>query len=377
MEERNNINLFRKKRARKKLITRLVILALILLVVVLIVVNWKKIIAPLKDIALDVGQGGFPVELPGSTGYVLDELGENFYLLTDTYLYTYTSEGAMVANIQHGFQNAVSAANEKRVLVYDKNGKEFKFFSRTGEEYTGSVEDTIVFGSIGNDERSAIVTTSTRYSNYLYVFNGEGKQIFRWASPDLKLMQAEFSEDDKSIYVSALGSSGGSLQLYVLRFDLDNAESHIWQTFIGTDISYSMECSEDGLFVVTGSDGVLLDKETGSILATTAINRSITSIPATNGLRALVFADTGSSGDIITVYGEGLVAGESILVDNLTAFCTDDGKCYVLSGPQLIAYDDTLTQINSYELDDVFSDMIIIGGHAYLLGYNEVQRIAL
>ncbi len=377
MEERNNINKFRKKRAQRKFVFQTAVIILIVLVFILIVMNWSKIIAPFKDAALDVGVGGFPVELPGSAGYALNEMGESFYLLTDTYIYTYNGEGALITDIQHGFQNPISDANNKRVIVYDKNGKEYKFFSRTGEIFNGSTEDTIVFGEIGNEERSAIVTTSTRYSNYLYVLNSEGKQIFRWASPSLKIMQVEFSDDDSSVFVSALGSGQGELKLYIMRFDLNNAESHIWQTYVGNDISYSIESCDDGLFVVTENGGVLLDKNSGEILSQTVFSKTIQDIPKVSGLRTVIFKDTASSGDVVTVYGSNLEQTASLYCQDLTAACCDGGKFYQLSGSQLIAYNSSLEQQKIYELDDVYSDMIIMNDYAYLLGYNEVQRIQL
>ncbi len=377
MEERNNINKFRKKRARQKLVFRLALVLLAVLVIVLIVINWSSIIAPFKDAALDVGEGGFPVELPGSAGYTLDELGENFYLLTDTYIYTYNSEGAKITDEQHGFQNPVSQSNDKRVVVYDKNGKGFKLYSRTGEVYGNEVEDSIVFASIGNNERSAVVTTSTRYSNYLYVFNGEGKQIFRWASPDYKIMQAEFSKDDKSIFVSALGAEGGDLQLYLIRFDLDNAESHIWQTYIGNDISYSLEYINNELCVVTGSSCHRVNAATGEVLASCVLGKGITDIPEQEEMLSLVFNDSGSNGDILTVYNDELDAVGTIYIDRLTRVREDNGSFYVLSGSRIDAYNKALELQKSYELDDVYSDMIVMNGHAYLLGYNVVQRIGL
>ncbi len=377
MEERNNINQFRKKRDRQKLLLRLGVILLIVLTVLLIVINWGRIIEPFKDAALDVGEGGFPVELPGSAGYHLNEMGESFYLLTDTYIYTYTSDGALITDVQHGFQNAVSQANEKRVVVYDKNGKSFRFFSRTGEEYNLPLEDSIVFAEIGNNERCAVVTTSTRYSNYLYVYNGEGKQIFRWASPDYKIMQAEFSDDDKSIFVTALGADGGELELYMFRFDLDNAESQIWQTRVGSDISYQLSCNAGGVLAITGSGAVLVDKNSGEVLSSTSFSKTISDIPADDKMISVVFSDPASSGDVLTVYDASLEISATLYIDSLTAVREDNGRFYVLAGSVLSAYDSTLKLIKNYELDDVYSDVIIMNGYAYLLGYNVVQRIAL
>lgn len=375
MEERNNINKFRKKRALQKLIFRLSVLLLIVLATVLIVVNWGKIIAPLKDAALDVGKGGFPVQLPGSAGYALDDLGENFYLLTDTYIYTYNEDGALITDIQHGFQNPYSASNDKRIVVYDKNGKSFNFYSRKDELYTITLDDSIVFADIGNDDRCAVVTTSARYSNYLYVFNNDGKQIFRWASPNLKIMQVEFSDDDKSIYVAALGSDDGDLQLYLIRFDLDNAESHLWQTYIGADISYSVEFCDDGVFVVTGGGCSLVDDESGEVIVTSDFSKSISKLPERDELRTVLFRDPATNGDVLTVYGEGLDASATLFLEDTTKICEQGGNYYILTGSVIKSFNSRLEPLKTYQLDDVYSDMIVIGEYAYLLGYNVVQRL--
>ncbi len=376
-DKRNDINNFRRMRARKKFVFRIVVLVLIVLIVLLIVINWGKIIEPMKDVALDVGEGGFPVELPGSAGYVLDELGDSFYLLTDTYIYTYNSDGALITDIQHGFQNPVAASNDKRIVVYDKNGKEMNFYSRTELVYSNTMEDSIVFAEIGNNERCAVITTSTRYSNYLYVFNAEGRQIFRWASPDYKIMQVSFSDDDESLYVTALGSKGGDLSLYLYRFDLDNAESEIWRTYAGSDISYELECCSDGLFVATGSGCGLYNTETGEQLAAGSFARGISDIPKWDKIRTVVFNDSGSSGDVLAVYKNDFAAPAELYIEKLTSVCEDNGTCYVLSGSTLSSYNERLQPLKTYELDDVYSDVVVIGGYAYLLGYNEVQRIAL
>ena len=80
MDDRNDINKFRKKIKRRSLHLRLGVLLLVGLTAILIAVNWSRLISPFKDAALDVGSGGFPVALPGSTEYVMDKLGDNFYL---------------------------------------------------------------------------------------------------------------------------------------------------------------------------------------------------------------------------------------------------------------------------------------------------------
>lgn len=376
MDNRNNINKFRKKRAARKLWLNLGIFALIILVIILVVANWGRIIAPLKDAALDVGKGGFPVDLPGSTDYVLDELGENFCLLTDTYFYTYNSDGAMIASVQHGLQNPVLTCSSKRALIYDRNGREFRLYSRTGEVFSSSVEDTIDFAEIGSNERCAVVTKSAKYSNCLYVFNGEGKQIFRWASPANLIDRVEFSEDGGSIFAAVCGAENGELQYNVMRFDLNNAEGSIWQTPVGTHMVFSLEYSDPGIFAVTAGGAYMLDRNSGEITAQTSFLKSVSQIPQGERIRALLLEDSGG-GKVLTVYDDALEATAALSMEQVIRVRASNGSLYVLTEKELTRYDNKLTVTGSYTLDDVYSDMIIIGGNAYLLCYNTVQRLAL
>ncbi len=377
MKDRNEINSFRTKSRRRHYGFAAAVVIIIAVIIIILAANWEKLLAPFKDAALDVGKGGFPVVLPGSTEYVLGELGDNFYLLTDTYLYTYNSNGANIASAQHGFQDPVSLSNKKRVMVYDKNGKDFRFYSKSAELYKGTVDDSIVFAGIGNDERCAVVTTSTRYSNYLYVFNGEGKRIFRWASPDAKIMQVCFSENDRSVFVTTLGETGGELSLSLLRFDLDKADDYVWKTYLGTGITYALQCCPDGIYVVSEDGSALADKDTGEITASCGFTKTVFGIPDTDGLRAVLFRDSGSNGQTAAAYNSKLEVVYTFSPDSVEAFDVSGGRLYLLSGMTLTVYDDHFERINSYELDDTYSDVKIIAGSAYLLGYNTVQRLGL
>ena len=375
MDKRDDINRFRRKRAAKKFGVNLVIFAVLILAVASIAANWGNIIAPLKDAALDVGKGGFPVELPGSTDYVLDELGDNFCLLTDTYFYTYNSEGAMIANVQHGLQNPAMVSNNRRALIYDRNGRDMKFYSRSGEVYSNSTEDTIDFAEISNGERCAVVTKSEKYTNCLYVFNGEGKQIFRWASPLYLIDRVEFSNDDNSVFVSVCGAENGELEYRILRFDLSNAEGSIWQTYVGSHMVFSLDYSSKGVFAVTAGGAKLLDKDSGEITAETSFVKSVSQIPR-GDIRSVLLEDSGG-GSVLTVYDENLEASAALALNDVIRVRFKNGSLYVLAGRTLTQYDNSLNEVKVCELDDDYSDMIIIGGNAYLLGYNIVQRVEI
>lgn len=375
MDKNNDIGKFRRKREAKRFGIRLLVIAAALLVIMVVAANWSSIIAPLKDAALDVGEGGFPVDLPGSTDYVLEELGENFCLLTDTYFYTYNSQGAMIMNEQHGMQNPVISSSSRRALIYDRNGRDFRLYSRTGEVYSSSTDDTIDFAQIGHNERCAVVTKSTKYSNCLYVFSGEGNQIFRWLSPMFLIDRVEFSQDDNSIFVSVCGADNGELEYRILRFDLENAEGSVWQTDVGSDMVFSMECGSGGLFVVNSSGVKLLDTGTGEVAAEAGSVKTVMQIPG-GRIRSVLYRDSSGS-EVLTVYDDALEAQAAVSLEDVTRVYSSVDGLYVLAGRELTKYDGTLNEVGRTELDDDYSDMIVIGTNAYLLGYNKVQLQAL
>lgn len=374
MDERDDINKYREKRKRRKSLTRFIVFVLITAAIIIIVINRKQILAPFKDIGSKNAEGGFPISIAGSANYVMGDMGENFYLLTDTYLYTYNSNGAELSDKQHGFQNPICSSNSKRALVFDKNGKDLKVYSKNSELFAKSFDDTIVFAKMGTDERSAVVTTSSRYFNFLYVLNSEGKQIFRWASPDEKIMQVCFGEGDKSVYVSVVGEKDGTLNSSVLRFELGDKTGEMWRTAIGNNVSYSLEMCADGLYTITPAGAYLLNEMTGDIKAANSFSGVISGIPRTDGARAVLFRDSASNGEILIVYNDILEATNALTLDNLSALEVKNGRLYALRGNELTVYDAALQTVNTIALDDEYSDIRVIGSYAYLLGYNQVQK---
>ncbi len=374
--ESNKTAKFHKERS-KTLLWKLASLLLVAFIILMIVINWQSIIAPFKDAALDVSGGGFPMQLPGSTEYYLDEMGDNFYLMTDTYVYTYNSAGAQITSVQHGYQNPVTESNSKRVLVYDKNGKEFSLYSKTSEIYKIPTDDSIVFGAIGSDERCAVVTTSTSYSNLLFVFNDEGNRIFRWASVENKIMQVAFSEDERSIFVTCAGVEGGELKLYLYRFDLNNEEGYIWRTLLGGDITLSLERTSKGLYVVTSGGSMLVDENSGDIMSECSFSNELQMLPTGGNIRTVVFSDSSTNGSTIKAYTDSLEVYASVDIPGADAVCTEGDRVYVLDSSNLYIYNSQLEPLDVKELDEAYSDMIVIGSSAYLISYNSVQKVDL
>lgn len=383
MDEKNQLkkvsskNTAAEKKKSKRRTIGLIIFGVVAIALIVVIINWRAIFAPLRDIFLPVGKAGFPVNLPGSTAYDMGELGGNFYLLTDTYLYTYTGNGAEIKSVQHGFNRPASSSTDRRVLVYDKNGKDFKVFSKSEEIFSKTMDDAIVFSKMGSGDRSAVVTTSTRYSNYLYIFNAEGKQAFRWASPDEKIMGVCFSDNGQFIYVSVVGEKDGELNCAVLCFDITKEQGELWRASTGSSISYTIDFANDGIYTVTENGAYLFDKETGESKAQNTFSKQVTGICGSREMRVVLFHDSASNGVTAVVYNDNLEPYASLSLGEADSVDLEGQTLYVLSEDSLAAYDRELIERNNYRLDNDYSDVMIMDGGAYLLGYNTVQRVNL
>lgn len=383
MEERNQPKkVSGKKTAAEKKKSKRRTVGLIVFVVaavglIVVIINRQAIFAPMRDIFLPVGKAGFPVSLPGSASYDMGELGGNFYLLTDTYLYTYTGSGAEIKSVQHSFNRPASSSTDRRVLVYDKNGKEFKVYSKSEEIFSKTMDDAIVFSKMGSGDRSAVVTTSTRYSNYLYIFNAEGKQLFRWASPDEKIMGVCFSDNGNNIYVSVVGEKDGELNCAVLCFDITKEQGELWRASTGSSISYTLDFLNNGIYTVTENGAYLFDKETGEEKARNTFSRQVTGVCNSKEMRVVLFHDSASNGVTAVVYNDKLEPSASLSLGEADSVDLEGQTLYVLSEDKLSAYDRELIERKTYLLDNDYSDVMIMEGGAFLLGYNSVTRVNL
>lgn len=365
-----------KKKSRRRKIG-LIIFGVIAIALIVVIINRKAIFAPMRDMFLPVGKAGFPVSLPGSAAYDMGELGGNFYLLTDTYLYTYTGGGAEIKSVQHGFNRPASSSTDRRVLVYDRNGKDFKVFSKSEEIFSKAMDDAIVFSKMGSGDRSAVVTTSTRYSNYLYVFNAEGKQAFRWASPDEKIMGVCFSDNGQFIYVSVVGEKDGELNCAVLCFDITKEQNELWRTSTGSSISYTIDFASDGIYTVTENGAFLFDKDTGEIKAQNSFAKQVKGVCNSKEMRVVLFHDSASNGVMAVVYDENLEPAALLSIGEANSVDAEGQTLYVLREDTLSAFDRELIERKTYELDNDYSEVMVMDGGAYLLGYNSVSRVDL
>ena len=235
----NDVTLYRKKKKRAKLIRNLIILLVIVAAAVPIWIFRDTIFEPLRGIASKIpttttDSTGYPIDLSGRSDYSFYSMSDSFALLSDTYLYSYSAEGGQIFALQHGYVNPMAASNAKRIVIYDKGGHDFSLFNKTSRIYNLSIQDEVIVSVfLGSSEHTAVVTTGGRYSNVIYVYDGNGKWQYTQRFIDENIMQAAFSDDNRYLYITRVCSESGNIVTKLSKYDISGEGSEIWSAVIG------------------------------------------------------------------------------------------------------------------------------------------------
>ena len=371
---------YRKKRKQRRLITKLVIVILIFTVILIIAANFSAIIEPLKNFASRIDtktsdEVGFPIKLPGSASYSFDSFGDNFLLLTDTYLYTFGMNGGQNYALRHGYSNPAQCANSKRILLYDKDYNAFSLYSKTSLIYSGSVEEKIVFASLGSGEVSAIVTNSDRYSNIIYIYNGKGEWRYTRKFIDENVMNVQFSSDERYIYVSTIGVEKGDIYSAIYKFDTTNESDAIWSYRLNnSSIPLDMRIKAGMVHIVYDNYVISLSETDGSVIGEREITGTVRCCDFSDSLDAVVYTDSSTNRNVLVVLdNEMTLISTKVVNPNIDRVIADGNSVFLVEAGTLYGYNSASETIVEKPLKDDYVSFIKIGNSILLLSYNSVD----
>ncbi|MBO5376944.1 MAG: hypothetical protein J6A41_00990 [Ruminiclostridium sp.] len=378
---KTNLSQLRKNAKNRKTLLKLLAVLAFLILFAAVWMNADTIFEPLRGIASKIETRtstsvGFPVSLPGSAGYSFEKFGENFSLLTDTYLYTYRTTGEQIYALRHGYSNPSQITTDRRILLYDKASYSFALYNKTSLIYEKTVEDKILFGALSNDDMAVIVTNSPRYSNILYVYDSGGNWKYTKKFADENVMQVAFTEDGEHIIVSTISVDSGEIVTSLYKYSIRSDEGYKWKySFRGNSMPcglyadlYKVTCiCDNSAVMVSCSDGSLINEYNfGGNLRDFVISSDFTAIyynDASTNLNTIVSLD-GALNPVATV-NAGANAQKILLSNDIV---------YVLDGMQIKTFSGTLLEsTDSIALSEDCSDFIKIADSVYLLGYDTVN----
>ena len=380
----NDVTLYRKKRKRAKLIRNLIILLLIVAAAVPVWIFRDTIFEPLRGIASKItttttDSAGYPIDLSGRSDYSFYSMGESFALLSDTYLYSYSADGGQIFALQHGYVNPMATSNSKRIVIYDKGGHDFSLFNKTSRIYNLSIQDEVIVSVfLGSSEYTAVVTTGGRYSNVIYVYDGNGKWQYTQRFIDENIMQAAFSDDNRYLYITRVCSDNGNIVTKLSKYDMTGEGSEIWTAIIGDCVSMALSVGGDTVTVKGDSEIVTYDAETGNQTGNQKYSGAVSCFDTADNMTAFVFDDYTDDGNVLVLLNNKCEAVASIAADpGIKCVAVKDGRVTVLTETHIKLYDSELKVVSDTLLDDSYSGFIYVGNSVVLMGYDKLNSMSL
>ena len=376
-----NLTKYRKNKDRKKNLPKLILTGILVIAFAYVWINADRIFEPLRGIASKIETRtsttvGFPIDLPGSAGYSFEPFGENFSLLTDTYLYTYETTGKQIYALRHGYSNPAQLTSDRRILLYDKASYAFALYNKTSLIYEKTLDDKIIGGALGDNDMVAIITNSSRYSNVLHVYDSGGNWKYTKKFADENIMQVSFANDSEHIIVSTISVDSGEIVTNYYRYSIRSTEGSDWHySFRGN----SLPCGlfTDGRTVISVCDNKVLaiDYSNGELRGEYSFNGTLRDFALSSEYSALYYNDVSTNRNtIITLDSSAQPISAVNAGSNAVKVLLNEEKVYVLDGTQIKIFGSSLLETDSViPLTEDFSDFIIISDSVYLLGYDTVN----
>lgn len=376
-----NLVEYREKRKQKRLIIKLIIIGLVFAAVIIVAINFSAIIEPFKGIASRIetktsDDVGFPIKLPGSASYSFDSFGNNFLLLTDTYLYTFGMNGGQNYALRHGYSNPTQCSNSKRILLYDKDYNDFSLYSDTSLIYSLKTDDKIVFASLSSNDDAAIITNSDRYSNIIYIYNGKGEWRYTRKFVDENIMNVCFSAEERYIYVSTINVENGEIFSSIYKYDTTSEEEEAVWTYKLTSsyIPVEMYVKSGRVYVIYDNYVLALNEADGSKVGELPLSGTVQCCDFSGSNNSLVYLDSSTNRKVLMILDNELTFISSKVVNpNINRIIADGNDVYLVESGIVYGYDSSAETIVEKQLNDDYVSFVKIGNSILLLGYNSVD----
>ena len=374
----------RNAKKRRRFAKKLIAVSIIVLIGALIYTTRSKWLPFFDGIATrylptsqntgELAVGKFPLKVSGASSYQVGTLENSFAVVDDTHFYIYSTDGKNLIDIQHQYSNPILDSNSKKALVYDIGGNKFRVESKYKTLYTQKSDDTIVFAKISNDDKVAIVTKSDKFVSVMTIYDGSGKEIFRWKSIDSRIIDVTFNSTNDGCVVTTIDANGGQLVSKLYRFNF-NKNKEIWISQNIDTMIISTKIRDDGTIVAFGDTKCAYYSNNGEYIGSYSYKSKLIDYDCSNTTTALLFENEERRKSSLVLINDIKSDIKTIEIDDAKHVSVNNDKALVMTDNKIDEYSNIGTLITDVKIDDSYSDFRKIGNYVLLLGYSDINRI--
>ena len=337
---------------------------------------FDKPIATIKNDGKTEG-GNFPIELESEA--IADMFAvKNNLLVSDAHELTfYYENGRERSSFDHDFSNPVTKISGKYALVFDNGSDGFKLYTKSGEEYSKTAENTILTGSVGEDGTVVMITASEKYASALAAYDDDGNLIYRFNCTQ-RIMSATVKSNGGGCYICAFSSEDGDIYSQVHEVDFDSEE----EKCVSEKLScIAIECvrNKAGNISVVGDTMMYVLNSKGEIVSSLEYPDTLSSYSLTeDGVSLLLSGGTRNVDTLLVANSDSQAKAayhEVAVTENVKSMKIYDDRVILLTANQVQAYAFSGTLAATAKTEKDYGGFVYFGSGLYMQSRRNIDKI--
>ena len=177
--------------------------------------------------------------------------------------------------------------SKKKMILYDRGGKKFALYSRTGLVNTIDMENMIYAGDLAENGNYAVATGASEYAAQIIAFNKNDEEIFRFSSKE-PIIDFTLSDNRNSMAVATVDVQDGQFKSTLSQYQF-NVEQKLNSFDLMDELILSVEALENNMIrIITDKRAILMDDNLKELSDVSYNNKPLDRIAGELGSR-LVF----------------------------------------------------------------------------------------
>lgn len=327
-----------------------------------------------------IGSGkGYPISFIGEEIVAVDNDTSAFYVLNQTELHCYNTNGKIASKVQHGLANPILRTSDTRALVYGQGEKLLKVYNFENTLANIQLETAILAADISDNGNFAVATYADSYDSVVKVFNKKNELIFEWYSATGIVNNVTLTENGNKILVSTFTADNGiiSSKIHVLNFKSADAE-HVFS--FNDDIFYDVvNISHNKFYVIFENRLELIDIKKGTTTQQTIEYSNKIVDSNRNKVAVLSSLSANLDKNIITVLGTKGETISSFSADYIVSdFVLSGSSVFILSNSEILRTDFSGNILSRSEVSfDIKKIIPITDRYVAAISNNGISKIEL
>ena len=212
-----------------------------------------------KGEALDV------VALDGGPAVDASAFGDGVAILSSDTL-TVRQPGAAGQSLQLAYSAPMLDVADGYALAYDQGGLSATLVTSVSTASTQTLKSPILTGAVSPSGNYVLLTDESGYRTAATVFSSDGKQLFKWATPDYYFQTAALSDDGKTLALVGFRQQGTALESTLFLRSI-TSEDQMTTVPLGSTVGLAARYLSGGTLALIGDDRCLFAGADGTILS--------------------------------------------------------------------------------------------------------------